>query len=129
MKNIILICAIVLLPMTIAAQKVTTMEATTTANVASIIKECQLAGKKAGYGTRELDSIAGTIVLWKEIGNVGQQLIITASVKKQENDNTVRFVINHIHGNIDNYRKRLEAVIKQINLPDFKPGKYVKDIE
>ena len=124
MKNIVLICAVIMLSVNVSAQRVTKVEGTTTTDLVSVLNGSIEAGKTAGWGSRDLDTEDGTVTLWRNIGNVGHQLVVNVSVSKQENGSSVTFVIHHIQGNLDNYRRRLQQIINNLSLPDLKLGEY-----
>lgn len=114
------------------AQKVERVSVTTKASIADALEKCKEAGKKAKYGSRDLEASEskGKVTLWQSVGNFAAFEIycqVTATAK--DGITTLTFVLPHNPKAIANWTKELKKIIKKLELPDMMVGKYYAGIE
>lgn len=114
------------------AQKVAKVTITTKAPISDALEGCKQAGKKAKYGSRDLEASTekGKITLWQSVGRINPFEIYTQVTATADNGiTTLVFKMPHNPNAIANYTKELKKITKNLQLPDMMVSEYFDGIE
>ena len=114
------------------AQKVATVSVTSKTNLSDAFYKCKEAGKKAGYGSRNIEekNENGKLTLWQGSGTfIKTEMVIEITAVYKDGITTLLFKMPHNPKIVANYPREIKKVVSKLKLPEMMIGEYFDGIE
>lgn len=126
----LLVSSFLLCGLNSTAQKVAKVTISVTATQGQAIAALKHAGKQAKYGSKDVDTTAGTLTLWLMVGNLTpQELDNYITITQSGAQSIITMRMPRVKGILGSYTKELKKIVKHLALPNMLVGEYTEEIE
>ncbi len=130
MKTIITLFIVIVFSIASIAQKVAKVTFTTSIPIAEALQICKVAGKEAGFGSKDFDATSGKIILWRNyVGGNDHELQVQITSEIKDDKTVLTMIMPHLPNTMGSYIKELKKVTTKIHLPNQVISEYFDGVE